>query len=188
MGSAEIDSALLRQSRVSIFCSSFLLQMNSQICPDPSSFLIFGDLVGRPPRLVGKPPSDSASLPTNLVTDSGDEIGCFCSNQSRWLRVPIKGGLNLTQNRKGKNDWLNKTSYWLWRDLNLRPWAYESPATTAELQNLILVIYLVYHINSFFSKIEIKADYLYWGSLPDEVTETWLVSRSHPWLGHHGVT
>ena len=25
---------------------------------------------------------------------------------------------------------------WLWWDLNLRPWAYESPALTAELQNL----------------------------------------------------
>ena len=26
---------------------------------------------------------------------------------------------------------------WLWLDLNLRPWAYESPALTTELQNLI---------------------------------------------------
>lgn len=25
---------------------------------------------------------------------------------------------------------------WLWLELNLRPWAYESPALTAELQSL----------------------------------------------------
>ena len=29
-------------------------------------------------------------------------------------------------------------SRWLWWDLNLRPWAYESPALTTELQSLIL--------------------------------------------------
>ena len=27
---------------------------------------------------------------------------------------------------------------WLWWDLNLRPWAYESPALTTELQSLPL--------------------------------------------------
>jgi hypothetical protein len=28
---------------------------------------------------------------------------------------------------------------WLWWDLNLRPWAYESPALTSELQSLQLL-------------------------------------------------
>jgi hypothetical protein len=29
---------------------------------------------------------------------------------------------------------------WLWRDLNLRPWAYESPALTTELQSQVKLI------------------------------------------------
>ena len=29
---------------------------------------------------------------------------------------------------------------WLWWDLNLRPWAYESPALTTELQSLGLLL------------------------------------------------
>ena len=31
-------------------------------------------------------------------------------------------------------------SRWLWLDLNLRPWAYESPALTTELQSLKLPV------------------------------------------------
>ena len=33
---------------------------------------------------------------------------------------------------------IHEINIWLWLDLNLRPWAYESPALTTELQNLIL--------------------------------------------------
>ena len=34
---------------------------------------------------------------------------------------------------------LSKKRKWLWWDLNLRPWAYESPALTTELQSLKLL-------------------------------------------------
>ena len=38
-------------------------------------------------------------------------------------------------------------SRWLWWDLNLRPWAYESPALTTELQSLnLLLLYPNYNI------------------------------------------
>ena len=37
---------------------------------------------------------------------------------------------------------------WLWWDLNLRPWAYESPALTTELQSLTLPNY-----NEFYHKL-----------------------------------
>ena len=36
---------------------------------------------------------------------------------------------------------IKRIDIWLWWELNLRPWAYESPALTTELQSLTISYY-----------------------------------------------
>jgi hypothetical protein len=51
---------------------------------------------------------------------------------------------------------LKREKIWLWWDLNLRPWAYESPALTTELQSHHIILY-----NIFYKKLRTSFKIIY---------------------------